>query len=136
MCSREYKCKNSNCRMNGMKVIRRDDQRHSCISCSQGLLPVLVDGAHVPVIDASEAAKHLAEWLDCSDGSRYLVDEKPGPENCDVVEWMESRDSINESFINLIAHAKEINAQTVVSRLMELNRELLDLIHQEKGLGD
>ena len=46
----------------------------------------------------------------------------------DVVEWIEKRDSINESFINLRNHASSVGAFYVESRLLELNRELLNCI--------
>jgi hypothetical protein len=49
----------------------------------------------------------------------------------DVVEWMEARDSINKSFINLMSHAKSVKAFNIHSRLLELNREMLNIIRLE-----
>ena len=46
----------------------------------------------------------------------------------DVVEWMDGRDSINESFINLLARARDLGAFHIESRLLELNRELLAVL--------
>jgi hypothetical protein len=45
-----------------------------------------------------------------------------------MVEWMEARDSINESFINLVEYALEHKALYIETSLRELNRELLDVV--------
>ncbi len=56
--------------------------------------------------------------------------------NENVVDWIDARDNVNELFKGLIHEANKINAQVKVHQLMELNREMIDLIYQEYGIGD
>lgn len=77
-----------------------------------------------------------ASILQTLKGVQRVVDEAEVPTegrglynpDTDVVEWMEGRDSINESFINLLARARDLGAFHIESKLMEMNRELLAVL--------
>jgi len=52
------------------------------------------------------------------------------------MDWMTLRDKINTLFLSLRYICTDMNFQHVHSRLMELNREMVNLVYQEKGVAD
>jgi hypothetical protein len=81
-----------------------------------------------PVVEAVNDRQWSEAWGKGVVEAVKYADDQTVPVDDDVVTWMEVRDSINESFINLTGHAAEYRALYIETKLRHLNRELLEII--------
>ena len=88
-------------------------------------------------IEADEIDKDI---LDTIANEAEFIEEDSDFVKCEVennfVEWDQIRDEVNTAFLTLRAICKDIKAHYTGDRLMELNREMLNMLHEFYGIGD
>ena len=52
------------------------------------------------------------------------------------MDWMTMRDKVDTLFLSLRDICTDMNFQHVHAKLMELNREMVNLVYQERGMSD
>ena len=88
-------------------------------------------------IEADEIDKDI---LDTIANEAEFIEEDSDFVKCEVennfVEWDQIRDEVNTTFLTLRAICKDIKAHHTGDRLMELNREMLNMLYELYKVGD